>query len=97
MAETKEPELIDPPHAPEVFADWAEYFQLRDGVIRITFSAQRTNTAARPPIHRIVTIGRLVMPIAGVRGLYLGLQKFLKDHGIDAEQPQIEEGPRTLQ
>src|SRR4051812_6872148 len=80
--------IIDNPHAPEVFAEGALGFFLKDGNVHVTFSAPRVDHRTSPgPINRVV-VGRVVMPLAGAHGLALGLYDFLKKNGIDLARPE---------
>jgi hypothetical protein len=92
----KQPVVVDPAEAPDVFASWAHGFTRRQGNIHITFIADRYNHTRSEP--RAVVIGRLVMPIEGMVDMYRGLKQFLKDIGIDPEAPtQPPDQKRTLQ
>lgn len=51
-------ELIDSAQTPDIFSDWAQYFALRDGVVRITLVNLRRNVATQT--ESLVVIGRLV-------------------------------------
>jgi hypothetical protein len=74
--------FVDVPLAPDVFADEAIGFFVRNGVISITFSTARVDHSTAPgPVNRVV-IGRLVMPIDGAQGLAVGLYDFLAQRGL---------------
>jgi hypothetical protein len=73
---------VDNPGAPDVFADEASGFFVRNGVISITFAAARIDHSTAPgPINRVV-IGRLVMPVSGAQNLAVGLYDFLAQRGL---------------
>jgi hypothetical protein len=71
-------ELVDNPHAPDVFADSATGWYILNGNIRITLEVARMgHTVDSPgPVRRIV-IGRLVMPIEQVEAMAKGLLAFI--------------------
>ena|SRR5689334_255920 len=98
---TNDPAIMDNPHAPEVFAEGALGFLLKDGNVHLTFSAARVDHRTSPgPINRVV-VGRVVMPLAGARGLVIGLGEFLKRQGVDMDpapvaQSRGEETPASV-
>ena len=74
--------VVDNPLAPDIFADAAIGFALRNGVVSLTLTSQHVDhTAAAGPINDVV-IGRLVMPVIGAQQLAFGLSKFLKENGL---------------
>jgi hypothetical protein len=74
--------FVDTPGAPDVFADDACGFFVRNGVISITFASARVDHSKSPgPINRVV-IGRLVMLVSGAQGLSVGLYDFLVQQGL---------------
>jgi hypothetical protein len=74
--------FVDNPMAPDVYADEAVGFFVRNGVISITFASGRVDHSTTPgPISRVV-IGRLVIPIEGAQGLAVGLYDFLAQRGL---------------
>ena len=61
--------FMDNPHAPDVFADRVTGIAFYSGVIRLTFETSRADHSTSPgPVNRVV-IGRLIMPLDGVKGL----------------------------
>ena len=83
---TTPPRVIDNPVAPDLFADSAIGFSLRNGVVSITLSSQRVDHTEAPAAINNVVIARLVMPVFGAQHLILGLYDFLKTHGLDPIQ-----------
>src|SRR5262245_24146818 len=74
--------FVDAPFAPDVFADEASGFFVRNGIISITFASARCDHSSSPgPVNRVV-IGRLVMPVAGAQDLAVGLYDFLAQRGL---------------
>jgi hypothetical protein len=74
--------FVDNPAAPDVFADEACGFFVRNGVISITFASARVDHTTTPgPVNR-VAIGRLVMPVSGAQELAVGLYDFLVQRGL---------------
>jgi len=69
--------LVENLYAPDTYATEATFFAVNGDAISITLVSQRCDTAATPPHLANVVIGRLVMPIAGARGLAAGLYDFL--------------------
>jgi|SRR5690348_3852946 hypothetical protein len=82
-----DPTIMDDPRAPEVFAEGALGFFLKDGNVHVTFSAARIDHRTSPGQVNRVVIGRIVMPIAGACGLAVGLYDFMKKHGAIPDQP----------
>jgi hypothetical protein len=74
--------FVDVPLAPDVFADGACGFFVRDGVIKITFFAAHVDHNTTPgPVNNVV-IGRLVMSVSGAQHLAVGLYDFLVQRGL---------------
>ena len=74
--------FVDVPLAPDVFADEAVGFFVRNGVISITFASARVDHSTSPgPVRRVV-VGRLVMSIDGAQNLAVGLYDFLAQRGL---------------
>ena len=66
---SNEPELLNNPHAPDVFADAAVGFFSFNGCMRITFEALRSDYRTNPANVDHVVIGRLVMPILAAKAM----------------------------
>jgi hypothetical protein len=74
--------FVDNPLAPDVYADDAVGFLFHNGIVKVTLVSARVNPVTIPgPIHR-VSVGRLIMPVAGAQALAVGLFNFLKSHGL---------------
>jgi hypothetical protein len=83
----KEPEFIDNPHAPDVFADGATGFFIFGGNLRITFESLRCNHITSPgPVNRVV-IGRLVMPAGMAENMARGILHFLETQRSNPDAP----------
>jgi len=88
--------MLDNPHAPNVFADSATGWYLLNGNIRITLEATHAGHASNPgPINRVV-IGRLVMPIDRAEEMAAGLLDFIKQMKAQAATPASAQGSSTV-
>lgn len=75
--------VLENPFAPDLFADDAFSFSLKDGTLRITLSTLKFGALAGGRTANVV-VGRVVMPLLGAQRLALGLYDFLKKMGVDA-------------
>jgi hypothetical protein len=75
--------VVDNLFAPEVFASEASFFSFAPDVVTITLTAFRWDHSANPAAQRRVVVGRLVMPIPGVRHLAAGLADYLRRSGLE--------------
>lgn len=74
--------FLDNPHAPEIYVSDATGFFNENGVIHITFEANRIDHSASPgPVNRVV-VGRLAMNIIAAHSLANGLANFLKVNNL---------------
>ena len=74
--------LIDDPKAPEIYADDAAGFFAKQGNLSITLASARADHAPSGAVARVVTVGRVTMPIAAAQRLATGLLDFLKQQGV---------------
>lgn len=81
------PTLVKNLLAPEVFADGAPFFAVKNGVLTITLASTRLDNSTQPATPRVVVIGRVTLPVAGARELASGLHDFLERHGVHAVSP----------
>ena len=81
-ADSPQVKFIDDPHAPEIYISGASGFFNENGVIHITFEANRIDHSANPgPLNRVVAV-RLAMNMVAAKGLAVDLFEFLKTHGL---------------
>jgi len=72
--------------APEIYADTAAFFSIKNGTISITFASLRFDNSESYGIAKNVIIARLVMPLSGAQGLCVGLYDYLKQQGVAPDQ-----------
>jgi hypothetical protein len=72
-------DLIDNPHAPDLYADSTSGLFLANDNVRITLETARANHATMPGVIARVVVGRVVMPVAAAEKLARALLKFLED------------------
>jgi hypothetical protein len=84
--ENNAPPLVGDWATPDFFADEAVLFDFVEGTVRITFSVARTETPVAGSQVGLVSIGRLIMPIAGAQRLSAALHGYLSQRGLDPSQ-----------
>ena len=76
---------IEDVNAPELYADDAAYFFLKNGNIAITLVSGRLDAGpdktAPFPVRRVV-VSRVILPTRGAQGLAVGLYDFLVGCGL---------------
>ncbi|WP_291204327.1 hypothetical protein [Hyphomonas sp.] len=68
----------------ELYADTALFFAHKNGNVSIQLTSLRFDNGDKGAA-KWVTVGRLVMPIAGAQALSAGLFDYLKSHGLTPE------------
>jgi hypothetical protein len=78
--------IIDDPHAPDVFATGAAGFSRLGPNISIAIESLRVGHATQPHEVRRVIVGRLVMSTDDVRRFAASLTSFLRSQGLDPDE-----------
>jgi hypothetical protein len=86
--------IVDNLLSPELFADAAVAFFLRNGVVTIALTSTRADHGTSSGSTRHQVVGRVTMPIVGAQGLVRGLYNLLKQQGFD---PSPSQGPKSVQ
>ncbi len=76
--------IVENLHAPETFVSNVPNFSIGNGVVTLTLASLRFDNAVTPAEQHVVTVGRMVMPIASARVLATSLHNFLEQHGVHA-------------
>ena len=76
--------VVENLHAPEIFASDVPNFSIGNGVVTLTLASLRFDNAVAPAEKHLVTVGRVVLPIASARALATGLHSFLEQQGVHA-------------
>jgi len=84
------PQLIDNPHAPDVYADRCTGAWMLSGNIRLTFEAARMNHETG--VASRLVIGRLVLPLESAEGL----RDFLADYLSKVKAGTVSSAGQTL-
>lgn len=82
MADENNIEIVDS-GAGDVFADEAMDFDIVNGTLRIRFAVARPDAPTLPAKHRLVHIGRLVMPLESAQRMAGALHSFLTGAGFE--------------
>ena len=77
--------------APELYATTATFFALTNGVLTMTLTSSRFDSAVAPPARRQVVIARVTMPVTGAAELATGLYNFLSTNGFQFATPAEKE------
>lgn len=83
------PSIIDNLFGAEVYADDVAFFAHKGNNVSMQLVSARFDANDGGKL-KLVTVGRLVMPIAGAQGLAVGLYDYLKKNGL---APDVD--PRT--